>query len=111
MRGLVLCALALVAWGALLARALVVFTPESAYVQPFNSDSALPVLMANDPVIDAFRTYVYGQDQVGAWSFIACQLVRRATGFVWTAHGIYAFQTVWLFLSAFAVGALGGRYA
>src|SRR5205823_14455280 len=83
-RCLVCVALALGAWGLLLARALHTFGPDSVYVQPFNSDSALPVLMANDPKIDAFRTYIYGQDQIGAWPFLACQLQARATGYVWT---------------------------
>src|SRR5436190_19281137 len=53
-----LFALFLLAWGVLLSRAATVFGTDSAYVQPFNSDSALPVLMANDERIDAFRTYV-----------------------------------------------------
>src|SRR5919199_976740 len=105
-RRLVFVALALVVWGGALARALVVFGPDSAYVQPFNSDSALPVLMSNDDKLDAFRTYIYGQDQVGAWPFIAGQLVRRATGLVWTDRRIYFVQVVWLFLSVLVVAAL-----
>ena len=98
--------LALGAWGALVVRACQVFGPDSVYVQPFNSDSALPVLMANDDKLDAFRTYVYGQDQIGAWPFIAAQLVHRATGYVWTDHGIYFMQVVWLCLSVLAVAVL-----
>jgi hypothetical protein len=82
-----------------LARALQVFGTDSAHVQFFNSDSALPVLMANDPVIDPFRTYIYGQDQFGAWPYLAAQLFRRATGFVWTDHAVFVWQTCWLFLS------------
>ena len=108
-----LAAAALLAWAALLARALDVFAPDSVHVQTFNSDSALPVLMANDPVIDPFRFYVYGQDQVGAWPFLLCQLISRATGHVWTDTDIYLFHAGWLFLSAFAVAALarGSRLA
>ena len=103
---MVLALVALLAWGALLARAVVVFAPDGVHVQSFNSDSALPVLMANDPVIDPFRFYIYGQDQVGAWPFIALQLISRATGRVWTDWDVHVFQTVWLFLSAFALAAL-----
>jgi hypothetical protein len=102
-------ALALLAWGAMLARAARVFAPDSIYVQPFNSDSALPVLMANDPVIDPFRTYIYGQDQIGAYPFIFCQLIHRATGFIWTDERVYLLQLAWLFLGVLAVHALGKR--
>jgi hypothetical protein len=90
-------------WLFFLARALLVFGPDSAYVQYFNSDSALPVLMANDRVIDPFRVYIYGQDQFGAWPFLGAQLLHRAAGFVWTDHSIFIYQTIWLFLSVWAV--------
>jgi hypothetical protein len=104
-------ALALLVWVILLIRAATVFGPDSAYVQPFNSDSALPVLMANDETIDAFRTYIYGQDQVGAWPFILGQLVHRATGYVWTDRSIYFAQTFWLFLGVLVIAALSREWA
>jgi hypothetical protein len=100
------CALFVLVWGFFLVRAVSVFGPDSVYVQPFNSDSALPVLMANDERIDAFRTYIYGQDQVGAWPSLICQLVKRATGHVWTPRQIHIMQATWLFLSVFLVVAL-----
>jgi hypothetical protein len=102
----ILIVLALCAWGALGARAYQVFAPDSIYVQPFNSDSALPVLMANDDHLDAFRTYIYGQDQIGAWPFIPAQLVHRPTGYIWTDHGVYFMQLVWLWLSLLVIAAL-----
>ncbi|MFL6211182.1 MAG: hypothetical protein ACJ74W_20200 [Pyrinomonadaceae bacterium] len=98
--------LALCAWDALGVRAYQVFAPDSVYVQPFNSDSALPVLMANDAHLDAFHTYNYGQDQIGAWPFLAAQLVHRATGYTWTAHSVYFMQLVWLWLSLLVIAAL-----
>ena len=109
--GLVAAALALAAWAALAAHASKVFAPDSVYVQPFNSDSALPVMMANDPVIDPFRTYVYGQDQIGAWQTIPLQLVRRATGFVWTDESVFRAQLLWLLLSLPALALLAPRAA
>lgn len=99
-------ALCLLVWGFFLVRAIYVFAPDSVYVQPFNSDSALPVLMANDERIDAFRTYIYGQDQVGAWPSLICQLIKRATGHRWTPHQIHVMQATWLFLSVFLIAAL-----
>jgi hypothetical protein len=103
-------ALVVFVWGFFLARAILVFAPDSVYVQSFNSDSALPVLMANDERIDSFRTYVYGQDQVGAWPSLICQLVKRATGHVWTPWQIHSMQAAWLFLSIFLVIALTRSY-
>lgn len=108
-RTLAVAALALLAWVGVGARAAQVFAPDSVYVQPFNSDSALPILMANDPIIDPFRTYIYGQDQIGAYPFIFCQIIRRATGFVWTDESVYLLQVAWLFLALLAVAALGAR--
>jgi hypothetical protein len=102
----ILIVLALCAWGALGLRAYQVFAPDSVYVQPFNSDSALPGLMANDERLDAFRTYNYGQDQIGAWPFLAGQLVHRATGYIWTDHSVYFMQLVWLWLSLLVIAAL-----
>lgn len=110
-RKLVVAALALVAWVALAAHAARVFAPDSVHVQPFNSDSALPVMMANDAVIDPFRTYVYGQDQIGAWQTLPLQLIRRATGFAWTARSVYRVQLVWLLLSLPALALLAPRAA
>ncbi|MDT7541200.1 MAG: hypothetical protein QOE33_1104 [Acidobacteriota bacterium] len=106
-RAILFGALALLAWGAAGVRAAQVFAPDSIYVQPFNSDSALPVLMADDPIIDPFRTYIYGQDQIGAYPFILCQLVHNTTGFVWTDVSVFLLQVAWLFLGVLAVAALG----
>lgn len=105
-KALATCALVLLVWGFFLVRAISVFAPESVYVQSFNSDSALPVLMANDERLDAFRTYIYGQDQVGAWPSLICQLLKRATGHVWTPRHIHIMQSVWLFLTFFLIIAL-----
>lgn len=102
--------LVLLVWVFFLVRAISVFAPDSVYVQSFNSDSALPVLMANDSRIDAFRTYIYGQDQVGAWPTLICQLVTRATGHIWTPLQIHITQAVWLFLSVFLIIALTRSY-
>jgi hypothetical protein len=109
-RGL-FAAVALAAWVALAAHAAQVFAPDSVYVQPFNSDSALPVMMANDAVIDPFRTYVYGQDQIGAWQTLPLQVVRRATGFTWTDRSVFRVQLLWLLLSLLALALLAPRAA
>ncbi|MDT7602616.1 MAG: hypothetical protein QOF61_613 [Acidobacteriota bacterium] len=108
-RTLIVGALALFVWGAALVRASQVFAPDSIYVQPFNSDSALPVLMANDPTLDVFRTYIYGQDQIGAWSFLICQLIHGATGYVWTDRSVFRLQVFGLFLSVPLVAGLCRR--
>jgi len=102
--------LVLLLWGFLLFRAVQVFNPASTYVQIFNSDSALPVMMANDATLDLFRAYIYGQDQIGAWPFLVARLVGRLSGYTWTAHGIFFAQTCWLFLSCLPVAWLQRRH-
>jgi hypothetical protein len=96
---------ALAGWSVFLWRGLEAFGPGSDINNvSFNSDSAIPVLMANDErPITVFNCYYYGQDRWGAWPFIAAQLIRRATGFYWTAENLTAFQIIWVFLGVWAV--------
>ncbi len=103
-------ALGLLAWTTFVIRSYQVFGPDSVYVQPFNSDSALPVLMANDDKIDLFRTYNYGQDQIGSWPFMTGQIVHRKTGYVWTPRSVFLAQVIWLACSVLLVAILCRGY-
>ncbi len=96
---------ALAGWSAFLWRGLDAFGPGSAINNiSFNSDSAIPVLMANDErPITVFNCYYYGADRWGAWPFIAAQLIGRATGHYWTAESLTALQIIWVFLGVWAV--------
>lgn len=51
----------------------------------YNSDSAIPVLMANWDSWSLFHLYYFGQDRYGALPFLLMQLVHAVTGLWWTA--------------------------
>jgi len=100
-----------IGWGYLLLRALATFGPTSDINNvDFNSDSAIPVLMANDGrPITIFNFYYYGADRWGGWPFLPMQVAGRVTGYEWTAQSIYAVQAGWLFVGALAIAGLSRR--
>ena len=81
--------------------------PSRGAAPTFNSDAAIPVLMANDAHWDAFRLYFYGQDRFGAWPFWVAHLLRRS----WTPDDLHLWQTLWLFSGVIAAVLLGRRRA
>jgi hypothetical protein len=87
-------ALALLAWGCVLALVLDRFAPGTAPVTGWNSDAAIPVLQANDPVFDVYRLYYYGQDRIGAWPWLLGQALRALTGFDWTPDRMFVWQAL-----------------
>jgi len=96
-----LLACAFLIWLLFLLRATQVFTPGSAHVTMFNSDSAIVVLMANENrPATVYNTYYYGQDRFGAWPFLIAQVIHRATGYHWTNRALFIIQTIWLFIGA-----------
>jgi hypothetical protein len=99
---------ALAGWSFFLWRGLEVFGADRDINNvSFNSDSAIPVLMANDErPITVFNCYYYGADRWGAWPFIAAQLISRATGHYWTPESLTAFQIIWVFVGVWAVMSL-----
>ncbi|MFL5319482.1 MAG: hypothetical protein ACJ790_07475 [Myxococcaceae bacterium] len=58
----------------------------------FNSDSLIPVLMANAGGFSRFDLYYWGQDRFGALPFLIARLFRGATGFVWTPEALALVQ-------------------
>ena len=98
-------------WSYFLMRAIATFGPTSDINNvEFNSDSAIPVLMANDGrPITIFNFYYYGADRWGGWPFLPMQIAERVTGYEWTAQSIYAVQAGWLFVGALAIAGLSRR--
>ena len=91
-------------WLYFLMRAIATFGPTSDINNiDFNSDSAIPVLMANDQrPITIFNFYYYCADRWGGWPFLPMQIAERMAGYHWTADSIFAVQAVWLFVGALA---------
>ena len=109
----VLVVLVLALWAFILWRAIVVFGPDSSYTF-FNSDGAIPVLMANDHrPITVFDSYYYGQDRWGAWPFLLARLIHRATKYQWSDQSMHYARSIWLFLGVLVMVRLdrGAQYA
>lgn len=101
-----LTVLALSLWCFFLWQAIKVFGPESDYVY-FNSDAAIPVLMANaERPITIFDTYYFGQDRWGAWPLVIARAIQHSTGYRWTDQSLHVVRAIWLFLGLLVIGAL-----
>ncbi|HKC65917.1 MAG TPA: hypothetical protein VKB86_19895 [Pyrinomonadaceae bacterium] len=100
-RRVLLFVLAFSIWLFFLVRSIQVFPPGSAYVTSFNSDTAIPVLMANENrPITIYSAYYYGQDRFGAWPFLLADLFHRATNYHWSNRALFIVQAIWLFIGA-----------
>ncbi|MCS7002695.1 MAG: hypothetical protein NZ518_07600, partial [Dehalococcoidia bacterium] len=102
---------AVVGWAWLATAVGHVFAPWHASVRTFAADNAIVVLMANDPTIDLFHLYYFGQDRFGAWPFLLMQFAAIGLGVGWTVDAIYLVQTLWLCAGALALGAVAKRFA
>jgi hypothetical protein len=96
-------------WCFFLWRASVVFAPNSNYVH-FNSDGAIPILMANDErPITLFDYYYWGQDRWGAWPLLLARLFHKSANYQWSDQSIHDFRVVWLFLGVLVLAGLNRR--
>jgi hypothetical protein len=100
--------IAILLWGFLLWKALGTFAPGTAIKDvEFNSDSAIPVLMANDDrPFSIFNFYYYAADRWGAWPFLMPLAIHKLTGYHWNAEGVFFLQATWVFLGALVLAAL-----
>lgn len=103
--------IALIIWCVLLGRVIDVVRPAYGEID-FNSDTAIPVLMANDErQITVFDTYYYGADRSGAWPFLLARIINHLTGFRWTNDSLHIARSVWLFLGILFLAMLNRRAA
>jgi hypothetical protein len=98
--------LALAAFALFAVSCLQRFRAGSTNVAPFNSDTAIHVLMANDPHWDPFQFFYYGQDRIGGWPFLALRLLGKLSGTVWTWPGVHLCMCLWILGGALALGRL-----
>ena len=85
-------------WLLFLILSIRVFRPDSLYVT-FDSDGAIPVLMANEErPVTVFDTYYWGVDRWGAWPLMIARAVHQATGFQWTDYKLHVVRSIWVFL-------------
>ena len=101
----------LIVWSVFVWRAVTTFGPQSGHTD-FNSDGAIPVLMANDVrPITVFDTYYYGTDRWGGWPLVTARLINHATGFRWSEVRLLTARTVWLFIGILILALLNRRVA
>ncbi len=106
---LVVVALTLGLWLFFLCRAISVFGPDSIDVF-FNSDAAIPVLMANDDrSITLFDAYYFGGDRWGAWPMLSARLIHHSTNYPWTARSFHVMSSIWLFAGILVMAGLSRR--
>src|SRR5258706_10701878 len=92
-----------------LCRAISVFGPDSNNVF-FNSDGAIPLLMANDDrSITLFDAYYFGGDRWGAWPMLSARLIHHSTNYPWTARSFHVMSAIWLFVGILVMAGLNRR--
>ena len=100
-----------VAWLLFLTLAVRVLGPDSAHTT-FNSDSAIPILMANDErPVTVFDTYYYAADRWGGWPLLLAKELHRDTGLQWTDQRLHYVRTTWLFFGLLVLASLNARAA
>lgn len=108
-KAVIVTAIVIAVWGVFLWRTIVVLGPDSLHSN-FDSDSAIPVLMANDDrPITVFDWYYYGQDRWGGWPMILARIVHSTTHFHWSDQRLHITRTVWLFIGILILASLNQR--
>lgn len=106
---LLVIALTLGLWLFFLCRAISVFGPDSNDVF-FNSDGAIPILMANDDrPITLFDAYYFGGDRWGAWPMLSARLIHHSTKYQWSARSFHVMSAIWLFVGILVMASLSRR--
>jgi hypothetical protein len=75
-------------------------------LEPFNSDIAIPVLMANDEHWDLFQCFYYGQDRFGAWPFLLVRIAGLGLQAVIRWEHLEAVMIIWVLAGSLAFAAL-----
>ncbi len=98
-----------IGWAFLLWRATDVFRPDSALLPRYDSDHAIPLLMADEPRATPFSLYYYGQDRYGAWPFLSAHLLGRVAHFSWSPERLSVWLTLFMFSAAWPLWRLVGK--
>ncbi len=106
---LLVIALTLGLWLFFLCRAINVFGPDNSFVF-FNSDAAIPGLMANDDrPMTPFDAYYFGSDRWGAWPMLSARLIGHAMKHQWSAQSLHTMSAIWLFVGILVMASLSRR--
>ena len=86
------CAACILAFGA----SIHVMRPDNEILTLYNSDSAVPVLMANHEGPGWFDLYYWGQDRFGSLPFLAARAAGAVSGVRWTPDSLQVYMIIWL---------------
>lgn len=75
----------------------------------YNSDSAIPVLMANLATAAPVDWLFWGQDRFGSWPFLLARGLGAPFGAAWTPHALHGLRTLWRVAALFPWTRLAGR--
>ena len=85
-------------WFVFLILSIRAFRPDSLHLG-FDSDGAIPVLMANDArPITVFDMYYWSVDRWGGWPLMIARVIHQDTGFQWTDYSSHVVRATWVFL-------------
>jgi hypothetical protein len=76
----------------------------------FNSDLAIPVLMARAREWSLFDVYYWGQDRLGTWHLLLLRAVGQLSGHTFDYAGLHRVGTAWVLLAAVVMGRLAGAW-
>ena len=98
-------------WVLFLVLSIRAFRPDSLHVV-FDSDGAIPVLMANEArPVTLFDMYYWGVDRWGGWPLMIARVVHQDTGFQWTDYSMHVVRATWIFLGVLALVWINRRAA
>jgi hypothetical protein len=84
--------------------------PDSSLLPLFNSDSAVPGLMANAPRWGIFEAYFWGQDRFGAWPFFLAHALSVPLHRPVTPEFVHALATLFILAGALPAALLARPY-
>ncbi|HEX2210674.1 MAG TPA: hypothetical protein VHG93_23535 [Longimicrobium sp.] len=74
----------------------------------FNSDLAIPVLMARAREWSLFDVYYWGQDRLGTWHLLLLRAAGSVFGHTWDYAGLHLVAAAWVLTSAVVMARLAG---
>lgn len=75
----------------------------------FNSDSAIPVIMANSESLSPYHLYYFGQDRFGGLAFALQWMIAKTIQIPWAAHYMFVFSLLFLSLALYALAVILGE--
>ncbi|HEU4882988.1 MAG TPA: hypothetical protein VFT45_12095 [Longimicrobium sp.] len=76
----------------------------------FNSDLAIPVLMARAREWSLFDVYYWGQDRLGTWHLLLLRAASQLSGHTFDYEGLHLVAAAWVLMAAVVMWRLAGTW-